>query len=97
MFCFCSCFVADVVVAIFLLSPLFHSSSLSSSLSSSSSLSLSLSRPHVVDVGMNEGFFSLLSASLGANVLAFDMNPICFPAMEHAINLNSFENSIELR
>jgi FkbM family methyltransferase len=54
-------------------------------------------RPHVVDVGMNEGFFSLLSASMGANVLAFDMNPVCFAAMDRAIELNSFENSVELR
>lgn len=54
-------------------------------------------RPHVVDVGMNEGFFTLLSASLGGNVIAFDMNPVCFAAMDRAIEINSFENSIELR
>jgi FkbM family methyltransferase len=54
-------------------------------------------RPNIVDVGMNEGFFSLLSASLGGNVIAFDMNPVCFAAMDKAISLNGFENSIELR
>jgi hypothetical protein len=46
---------------------------------------------------MNEGFFTLLSASLGGNVIAFDMNPVCFAAMDRAIEINSFENSIELR
>ena len=54
-------------------------------------------RPQIIDVGMNEGFFSLLSASLGGNVIAFDMNPVCFAAMDKAIELNGFENAIELR
>lgn len=49
-----------------------------------------------VDCGANVGYFSLLAASRGASVLAFEPNPRCAQLIEANARLNGFE-SIEIR
>jgi len=43
-----------------------------------------------VDAGANVGFFSLLAASLGARVVAFEPNPACHRAVVENAALNGF-------
>lgn len=45
-------------------------------------------RPWVIDVGMNEGFFTLLPASLGARVVSFELQPDCLPGVRNALALS---------
>jgi len=48
----------------------------------------------VVDVGANIGAFSLLQASRGARVVAFEPNPECFGRLTAAVNANVFKDRL---
>lgn len=54
-------------------------------------------RPWVIDVGMNEGFFTLLPASLGARVVSFELQPDCMPSVQSALNLSGLGSAAVLK
>ena len=54
-------------------------------------------RPRVVDVGMNEGLLTLMSAAAGARVLAVDLAPACFENVQRSAKLSSLAGSIHMR
>jgi FkbM family methyltransferase len=47
----------------------------------------------MIDVGMNSGFFSVMSASLHFPVLAFDPQPVCHALMQKTMDLNHYNNT----
>jgi FkbM family methyltransferase len=50
----------------------------------------------IVDVGANSGYYSLLSAALGCQVVAFEPQPGCHLRVKAAIQLNLFHEAIRL-
>lgn len=50
----------------------------------------------VVDVGANRGYYTLLSATYGHRVLAFDPQPHCVTLLEMSVLINGFEHSVEV-
>jgi FkbM family methyltransferase len=45
-----------------------------------------------VDVGANVGYFTLLAASLGARVIAYEPTPAVFARLQQNVALNGFDN-----
>jgi FkbM family methyltransferase len=54
-------------------------------------------RCNALDVGSNGGFFSLLSRSLGCNVLAVDAQPWCLTRLSSGASINGFYDKIATR
>lgn len=52
---------------------------------------------YVLDVGSNGGFFSLLSRSLGCNVLAVDAQPRCLERLQSSAAVSGFSTGLEVR
>lgn len=50
-----------------------------------------------VDVGAHVGYFSLLAARRGAQVIAFEPNPACAAAFARNLALNNFDGVVDLR
>jgi FkbM family methyltransferase len=50
----------------------------------------------VVDVGANVGMFAVRAAKLGANVLAFEPNPLCSQWLAETIVANGFDDRVTL-
>ena len=48
----------------------------------------------MIDVGMNDGFFSQMAASLGAKVWSFELQPRCIEIAMNATVANHFEDTI---
>ena len=59
------------------------------------------SSPHnkvwMVDVGMNEGALTLVSAAAGAHVVSFDLAPACFEQVARSAQLSGLSAMISLR
>jgi len=53
-------------------------------------------RPLVFDVGANHGFYGLLAASTGAQVVFIDPQPHCIQYVRAATILSGFENHVEI-
>lgn len=53
--------------------------------------------PLIVDVGMNEGFFTILPAVMGAKVMSFDLQPACFKDVGRMLIQNNVSRSVRLR
>lgn len=52
---------------------------------------------NVLDIGSNGGYFSLLSRSIGCNVLAVDAQPWCLTRLSSAAAVNGFTTGISTR
>ena len=50
----------------------------------------------MIDIGANEGYYGLLSASLGCRVLAFEPQPGCRAKIDAAIAFNRFAHSMRV-
>ena len=48
----------------------------------------------MVDVGMNSGYFGVMSASLGFNVAAFDPQPACHALMKKTKGANGWDDNL---
>ena len=49
-----------------------------------------------VDVGMNDGFYSMLFASLGCKVYSFEVQPKCIEVASHVAAINNFNDDITI-
>eukprot|EP00742_Colponemidia_sp_Colp-10_P011832 GILJ01013210.1.p1 GENE.GILJ01013210.1~~GILJ01013210.1.p1 ORF type:complete len:344 (+),score=45.14 GILJ01013210.1:41-1072(+) len=47
-----------------------------------------------VDVGANQGFYTVLAASLGCRTVSFEMQPMCLDMLEAELLLNDLRNSV---
>ena len=50
----------------------------------------------VLDVGANSGYYALLSAALGCQVVAFEPQPGCHTRLKAAIQINAFHEAMRL-
>ena len=50
----------------------------------------------IVDVGANSGYYSLMSAALGCQVVAFEPQPGCQKRLDEAIRINAFQEAMRV-
>jgi FkbM family methyltransferase len=50
----------------------------------------------VFDVGMNDGFYTMMSASYGCKVYSFDIQKACIDAAQYLVQKNRFENLVNI-
>lgn len=55
--------------------------------------SMSSRTPHVLDIGANMGYYSLVAAHMGARVVAVEMQPKCWKLTRCHLHLNGLLNS----
>jgi FkbM family methyltransferase len=49
-------------------------------------------RAHIVDVGLNEGWYTLVAAQLGASVTSYEVQPGCIDMVSRSVAMNAFQN-----
>lgn len=50
----------------------------------------------VLDIGANEGFYSMMSAAYGCRVLSFEPQPLCVALLSQAIAHNNFRHPVKV-